>query len=399
MDAVAGGGQAARNVSTQLRDRLGIFDVLGVRMQIGRPFNGRGRHAALAVPRRRDQRSPVAVDVPAAPGRAPADTRRGRRALRDPRRGGARRFTAPNGCRRRTCGCRARATPIVTPHAGGPLRRPRPRRYYELVARLAPGATWPRAQRPSSSRFARGCATNTRRRMRNSARWASTSWDRSDRHPSGREILRRVIGFAAGGGERPRDADRVRQRRRAADDSRHRPQKRESACAKALGAGRWRLHAPAPGRRDAALDAGRSGRRGPRPVPAKHGRHRVVRRHRRPRHDAADRLAGPRLHGRGLAGRRPAVLDRSRDPRDQSRSGGDAAVGDAGRHPTHVRRHIAGRLPAVGVAHAAGRGVPARGDAHEPRARAARVRSGRRVRLLRASPHRLATRSRRRASI
>lgn len=144
MVAIAGGGQAARNVSTQYVT-AGYFDVLGVRMQIGRPFTR-------------------ADDTPPSPflGAVISDRLWESMFDRDP--AVLNRPLDIAGVRFSILGVappafhgteRLSATDLWLPGASQSIVRHMPALrydarntggYYELVARLAPGATWPQAQ-------------------------------------------------------------------------------------------------------------------------------------------------------------------------------------------------------------------------------------------------------------
>ena len=144
MVAIAGGGQGARNVSAQYVT-AGYFDVLGVRLQIGRPFT-------------------VAEDTPPSPflGAVISDRLWESMFDRDP--SVLSRPLDIAGVRFSILGVaapgfhgteRLSTTDLWLPGASQSIVRHMPALrydarntggYYELVARLAPGATWPQAQ-------------------------------------------------------------------------------------------------------------------------------------------------------------------------------------------------------------------------------------------------------------
>jgi putative ABC transport system permease protein len=195
--AVAGGGQAARNVSTDYVT-AGYFDVLGVRMQIGRPFT-------------------AAEDTPPSPflGAVISDRLWHSMFQRDP--GVLQRPLDIAGTRFSILGVtapefhgteRLSNTDLWLPGATEAIVRHEPAirfdtrsrgGYYELVARLQRGATWPQAQAEFES---------LRAWLRDEYPNDNTKFRTAGFHlmgpigppPLGRETLRRVIGFTTGGG-------------------------------------------------------------------------------------------------------------------------------------------------------------------------------------------------------
>ena len=190
--AVAGGGQAARNVSMDFVTG-NYFDVLGVRMQIGRPFN-------------------AAEDTPPSPflGAVISDRLWQSMFQRDP--GVLQRRLDIAGTRFSILGVAAPAfhgterlsnTDLWLPGAAVPIVQHMPDlrfdarnrgAYYELVARLQP-RNLPQAQAEFESLRA-WLRDEYWRTTRPSARPAFTSWDRSTAAQGARLLT--VIGFAAG---------------------------------------------------------------------------------------------------------------------------------------------------------------------------------------------------------
>ena len=149
----------------------------------------------------------------------------------------------------------------------------------------------------------------------------------------------------------------------------------ETAVRKALGAGRGRLlrqHVA----KACSVDRRRSRRAAPRPGPAAHDGHRRADGDGDDRHGAAHRLAGARVHRPRVAAGRGHVLGRSRDTRHADRRGGDDARDGAEHHRPALRRHLARGRSARRRVDAAGRRAAARRHAAAPRRRAARLRSG-----------------------
>ena len=142
--AVAGGGQAARNVPAEFVT-AGYFDVLGVRMQIGRPFT-------------------AAEDRPPSPFLGAVISDRLWEAMFQRRAGVLQQSLDVAGVRVAILGVaapgfhgteRLSTTDLWLPGASSPIVRHMPTLrydarnsggYYELVARLKPGATWAQAQ-------------------------------------------------------------------------------------------------------------------------------------------------------------------------------------------------------------------------------------------------------------
>jgi putative ABC transport system permease protein len=194
--AVAGGGQGARNLSAQFVT-AGYFDVLGVRMQLGRPFT-------------------AAEDTPPAPLLAAVISDRLWRSMfqRDPDvlqksiEVAGRRFAILGVAPPAFHGTeRLSTTDLWLPGASSPIVRHMPptRRYdaratgayFELVARLAPGATWPQAQAEMDS---------LRAWLRDeyptdNSKFSTTGFHRMGPigpPPFARDLMKRVIGLTTG---------------------------------------------------------------------------------------------------------------------------------------------------------------------------------------------------------
>ena len=235
--AVAGGGQAARNVATDYVT-AGYFDVLGVQMQMGRPFN-------------------AAEDTPPSPflGAVISDRLWQSMFHRDP--GVLQQPLDIAGIRFSILGVAAPAfhgterlsnTDIWLPGASYPIVSHMPTArydargtggYFELVARRVPGATWPQAQAELQS---------LRAWLRDEYPNENAKFGTTGFHlmgpigppPLGRQILQRVIGFAAG------SASALVMLTACANVAgllmiRGIARRSEIGIRKALGAGRWRL--------------------------------------------------------------------------------------------------------------------------------------------------------------
>ena len=181
---VAGGGQAARNIAMQCVTAVVLRRARRAHADRA-SLHRRGRHAAVAVPRRRDQRSPVAVDVPARPGRPRADRSTSPACASRSSAWRRRGFTAPSGCR---------TTDLWLPGATQAIIRHMPTLRYDArdSRRLlrAGGASQARRDLAAGAGGARVAARvaarrSTRRTTRSSARPAFTSWVPSDRRRSG----------------------------------------------------------------------------------------------------------------------------------------------------------------------------------------------------------------------
>ena len=235
--AVAGGGQAARNVSTDYVT-AGYFGVLGTRMQIGRPFT-------------------AAEDTPPSPFLGAVISDRLWQAMFQRRPDVLQETLDVAGVRFSILGVAAPAFhgterlsntdlwlpgatyPIVSHLAAARYEARGTGGYFELVARLAPGATWPRAQAELES---------LRAWLRDEYPADNSKFSTVGFHlmgpigppPMGREILQRVIGFAAGA------ASALVMLIACANVAgllmiRGIVRRSEIGVRKALGAGRWRL--------------------------------------------------------------------------------------------------------------------------------------------------------------
>ena len=374
---VAGGGQSARNLSMQCVT-ASFFDVLGVRMQVGRPFT-------------------AAEDRPPSPflGAVISDRLWQSMFQRRPDVLGQTldiagvRFAILGVAPRGFHGTERLSTADVwIPGSSQPIIRHMPALrfdnregagYYELVARLTPGATWAaaKARNGSAARLAPGAAPGGQRQVPH---------DRLSSHGTHRAASARPHDDAAGRRdhglrrERAGHADRLRQRGRPADNQRTRPPARDRG---AQGARRGtRTPDPAAHRRGtAALGRGRRRRARPAAAPPTDARRRRRDGDGHDRYHAADRLARPGLHGRRLACGRSAVFAVTRGSRHARGSRRDAPGDVTDLNRPQRRRDVAHGVPARCRAHPAGRCVPAgrnpaalvRGTARIQRRRIVRV--------------------------
>ena len=345
------------------------------RAHADRPSVHRGRrHAAVAVPRRGDQRSPVAVDVPAETGRPRADARHRRRARSrssaSPRRG----FTAPSGCRPPTSGCPVRASRSSATCRRCATTRATAAGFYELVARLKPGATWAAAQAETRVAARVAARTVSAGQRASSAPTGFHVMGPIGPHPLGRTMMQRVVGSTAFGASALVLLIACANVAGLLTDQGTRPPSRDR---RPQGA-RRRARAPAaaaPRRRSAALDRRRRRRARTAPAPAA-DRSTSRRSWAWARIDMAPPIDWRVLAFTGAVSLVVGVMFSvdPGDPRDAHGGGrDDAATAHDGDQPP-IRRHVARRLSAGRGAHPARRRVPARRHAAAPGGRAARLR-------------------------